>query len=496
MRLVDAIDRWALTELPALNRAIIAGGQQPAALTERLTRDVLADLPLPEALSPAVAQRLLVDLAFAGASVARHYQEADLGRKAAPQEGFRGLTAGSERIPFLHYFARLAAWTGTGHSNRDSYASLVRWNVDTTELYWEGQRIAELRGAFDDGQVRTYTGDLGERRFFELIKKSETVELAANRMLEPLSDGLIDLRSEEGVRRVGYATVLLAALRQLSLDFAALPVGEGLRADHFLDVFRQFAVHWEPGDIPPSGALDPEYLKRDFLLGIAFPGYGQHVQRVFPALLSDERLALTALLERPPLPVVLLRSLGLAEETLAAMSVDELRAALRKHPELAVWYQLLSANARVSGAHLMLSKKYLFKPEEQREKQGGADSGLVSNRMGTTGMTKSSLERLARARKAHALFAFHRLPASELTAAVGQSRWRPLSPEDLVGLVRFVAPSAPTELGPMAVNAADASPSGPDESARAFASPAERLLAPDDPWVTPLKPKAGRARRH
>ena len=41
--------------------------------------------------------------------------------------------------------------------------------------------------------------------------------------------------------------------------------------EHFMDVFRQFAVHWTADDIPPSGALDPEALKRDFLLGIGIP---------------------------------------------------------------------------------------------------------------------------------------------------------------------------------------------------------------------------------
>ena len=45
---------------------------------------------------------------------------------------------------------------------------------------------------------------------------------------------------------------------QLFLDFATPTPALGMLPQYFLDVFRQFAVHWTPGDIPPSGALDAE----------------------------------------------------------------------------------------------------------------------------------------------------------------------------------------------------------------------------------------------
>src|SRR5947199_7154096 len=107
--------------------------------------------------------------------------------------------------PFLAYYARLADRTGTGHCARDSYACLTRWNVPTTEAWWAGERLAVLDGVFDDGLVRTYTGVADESRFFELIKLSETIERAANGLLLPLSDQVIDLHSAEAVLRVGRA---------------------------------------------------------------------------------------------------------------------------------------------------------------------------------------------------------------------------------------------------------------------------------------------------
>jgi hypothetical protein len=67
------------------------------------------------------------------------------------------------------------------------------------------------------------------------------------------------------------------------------------------------------------------------------------------------------------------------------------------------WYRLLSAHARASGAHLMLSKKYLFKPQRRRDHSGQGDQHLVSNRAGTTGMNETFLERITRARREHPL---------------------------------------------------------------------------------------------
>jgi hypothetical protein len=55
---------------------------------------------------------------------------------------------------------------------------------------------------------------------------------------------------------------------------------------------------------------------------------------------------------------------------------------------------VLKAHARVSGTHLRLSKKYLFEPQRIRDAQGTGDTGVVSNRRGTTGMDEGDLTRL------------------------------------------------------------------------------------------------------
>jgi hypothetical protein len=377
---------WLDDEVPRLNRAILAGDAPPGTLADRLRDEIVPRLPAPAELSERAARQLLVRLGFAGASVARHWQERTPDGKEHPERAF-------DR-EFRDYFAALADRTGTGHCHRDSFASLVRWNVGTIEVRRGDRVLAVLPGVFDDGRIRTYTGTTGEERFFLLVKQGEAVEAAINEALG---------RSLQSVAAVREATDLLGLLRRLLLEFAALPPEQSMPADHFLDVFRQFAVHWAVGDIPPSGALDPEALKRDFLLGIALPGYDEQVRRLFPALLTTERREIGELMGEPTLPQRLLTALGIGPDDLRLADPADLRRLIGEQPALIDWYRLLAAHARAAGAHLMLSKRYLFKPQRGREAAGLGDRKLVSNRAGTTGMNESYLERLTRARQEHPL---------------------------------------------------------------------------------------------
>ena len=415
-------NEWTLTELPRLNREILSGAAPLEALIKAFHRNVLDDLPDPESLSPQDACRVLVVLGLAGSSVARHYQEADLSRKARPQESFDRLRAGPHLLPFLAYFAAAAEASRAGHGDRDTYASLVRWNAPTTEVRMDGEVATAIPGCFPDLRIRTYTDDPGEVRFFGLLKQSEALELAVNEALEPMAEEAIDILAPEAAARALDATRLMGSLIHLNQSFAALPPERGgLRKDYFMDVFRQFAVHWRPGDLPPTGAADPEFLRRDFLLGIGFPDYADHVRHVFPALLAGERAMLERCMHRQPLGKRLLAALGLDPAGLAAVGPDVIREEIHSHPELAVWYLLFAANARFSAVHLQLTEKFLFKPQRARDSSGVGDRPLVSNRRGTTGMEPPLLVRLTRARYAHPLRTLGRIPDDELAAAGGVS---------------------------------------------------------------------------
>lgn len=432
-------NEWALTELPQLNREILSGAAPLEALITAFHREVLRGLPEPESLCAPDARRIIVVLGLAGSSVARHHQEADLSRKARPQQSFDRLRAGPHRLPFLDYFAAAARATGAGHSDRDTYASLVRWNAPTTEVRLDGEVAALVPGCFPDLRIRTYTADLGEISFFALLKQSEALELAVNEALEPMAEGAMDILAPDATARALDATRLMRSLIHLNQSFAAVPPERGgLRSDYFMDVFRQFAVHWRPGDLPPTGAADPEFLRRDFLLGINLPQYGNHARRIFPALLAGERSMLEHCMQRQPLGMRLLAALGLDPTTLATFGPDALRREVHSHPELAVWYMLLAANARFSAVHLHLTEKFLFKPQRARDRSGAGDRPLVSNRRGTTGMEPPLLVQLTRARLAHPLRPLGRIPDHELAAACGMGPTG--SDPDTRPTVRFIPP--------------------------------------------------------
>jgi hypothetical protein len=448
---LDQVNRWSLSIMTRLNRDILEGRVPHGDFGSEFEVSVLARLPAPESFSPSQARQLVVLLGLAGASVARHYQEAGQAHRATPELAFDGLTAGSARESFGRYFARLAERTGTGHGRRDSYASLVRWNLPAAEVWWGGELLAELPTAFDDGLVRSYTGVADEHRFFGLLKASEVLERAVNLQLMPLSDGSIDLRADEALARIGRAVVLLDALRELNHDFAVRPEDQGLGVAHFMDVFRQYAVHWEAGDIPPSGALDPEALIRDLLVGIALPSYPDHLRRMFAGLLDGERATLTRLLERVSLPVSALRLAGLDPVDLAAGTPAELDRLVAEVPVLAGLHLLLNAHARVSGVHLRLSKRFLFAPQRARDQAGLGDPGVVSNRTGTTGMDESRLEMLTRARRHHALSPLHVVATRDLERLAGLDRPRPAADPAVVRgagppqvLVRFTGSKLPS----------------------------------------------------
>jgi hypothetical protein len=446
-RRVDQVNAWVLADLTSLNQDILAGRRPPGDLAVVLAREVLADLPSPRLLSALQAQQMVVLLGLVGASLCRHHQEASSDHRAAPERAFDRCRAGEEGLPFLTYFDLMAERTGTGHCARDSYAALTRWNVPSTEVWWADRRVAALAGVFDDGLVRTYTGTAQERRFFELIKASETVELAVNDALMPLSAGALDARDPEALDRVRLAAMLLGELRSVNAHFAALPPEEGLHADYFMDVFRQYAAHWRPGDIPPSGAADPEAIARDYLLGIRAPGQDAHTERLFPALLDSERDLLTRLMKRPPVPEVALRSLALSPQELTRMSPARLRETVARYPVLAALYLLLTAHARMSGVHLRMAKKYLFTPQRRRDADGFGDPGVVSNRTGTTGMDERYLEDLTRARHQHALACLRVLGGRELDHLAGLSQLR-ASAQSRGDLIRFTGPGTGQGLMP------------------------------------------------
>ncbi|MBO0881030.1 MAG: hypothetical protein J2P17_11930 [Mycobacterium sp.] len=433
-RLLRAVNAWSVDGLTRLNRRILRGASEPEELIHVLNSAVLAELPEVELLPRQAARQLVVHLGLYGASVGRHMQQRHPTFKALPHAALDQLRVGPSGVNFRLYFGALADRAEAGHPHRDSYASLVRWNTPSVSVYWQGERVATMPGEFPAGATRTYTGHPGEHAFLELLKRAETVELAANSLLEPLSSAAIDPVSPEALHAVTLAATLLGAVHRLNLDFMS-PTQVALTPEHFLDVLRQFAVHWTPGDIPPSGAQDVEYLKRDLILGTTFPDYHEHVRRQFRALLATEQEELEALMKRPCLPAQLLHRLELHDTGALQRPVADLRRLLYDHPELAAHYFLLEQNSAVSASHLALAKKLLFKPQCARIRAGIPDGPVVSNSAGTTGMVEQLLIRLARARKNHPLAPLRALSRTEIAEIGGIPRPPNIRTHDLPNII-------------------------------------------------------------
>jgi hypothetical protein len=85
----------------------------------------------------------------------------------------------------------------------------------------------------------------------------------------------------------------------------------------------------------------------------------------------------------------------------------------------------------------MLTEKFLFRPQRERDATGVGDRLLVSNREGTTGMARPVLEQLAQARQRHPLATLARLPAPEAARLCGLPSTPPITSEDVAVMVQF-----------------------------------------------------------
>ena len=434
---VERFNQWTLNELRPFNSLVISKKKTLAELVTAMNA-LLQVAPDPENLSVLNIQQLLVILGVWGSSVGRHYQEEYPETKTSqPDAGISLLRVGLQKTAFRAYFNSLAELSGTGHPPRDAYASLVRWNTGTMRACWKGETVARLPSVFNDARIRTYTDDIGETLILELFKRCETLEKAANNALKPLWDGGIGHMDFDEMReRFILAMHMLAGIQRFMLDF---PFGDErgkLTPNQFIDVFRQFAIHWDTEDIPPSGPQDTEFIKRDLLIGMGLPRYVEHVRRIFPGLLEEERKELSELFGRKALPVQLLENAGTTLSDFNGFSKNELEIFINKNPIVSYCFFFLRANSHLSAAHLMLAKRFLFKPIRIREKTGLANAlAPVSNEMGITGLTEGPLERLNNGRRDHVLTRLDQFTNTELFHLSGIGRCPELTTAEALGLL-------------------------------------------------------------
>ncbi|MGW0915174.1 hypothetical protein ACWD1Z_25995 [Streptomyces sp. NPDC002784] len=422
------LNTWTLTEFPRLNQGVLFHGDPCESLVKALATQALPLLAEdPDTYTPAQAQQITVLMGRWGSACVRHHVEQ--GRIPVGDTSTLFAALDVHGRPYRQYLARVAARTRTGHPDRDTYVSYFHWNPPTVHVRWAGQEW-HAPGVFGDGQTRTYTGDPRERQLLGFVKSAEGVELAANDLIEPLLG--TESATDERIARMTAAAGLLGTVHRLFAHFTRLPAGERMSPEFFTDTWRQFTNHWEPGDYPPSGAADTEFIARDLILGLDIPDYISYVRRLYPALLPDGQRRLSRLTGVTPLPRQVLARAGLDEESLNRATPDELTAIAAAHRELTACYLLLAENVRVATAHLNFARRFVFDLRRSRDADGVPDTTVMSSRIGSTGIRESFMDELKNARRHHPLTAFEKLRRSTLTALVQAPPTPPL--DEVVGL--------------------------------------------------------------
>ncbi|MDI2125061.1 hypothetical protein [Yinghuangia seranimata] len=426
--MIPALNAWTLDALPRLNNAVLAGDSPCESLTDALSDGVLPRLPADVGALPAAdARRLTVLLGMWGSACVRHFVQS--GRVTQTGTGAVFARLDVHGRGFRDYLGEVAARTGAGHPDRDTYVSYFHWNPPTVRVDYVGQHWC-APGVFEDGLLRTHTGDDRERELLLFVKSAEAVELAANDLIEPLLTE--DLPPADRIERMTAAAVLLGAVHRIFAAFTRLPAERRMTPEFFTDTWRQYTNHWEPGDYPPSGAADAEFIARDLILGVDVPDYLSYVRRLFPALLPDGRARLTRLMGATPLPALVLARTGVTPDDLHGAAPDKLLAIAEQHPELAACYLLLAENVRVATAHLNFARRFVFDLRRTRDADGTPDTVVMSSRIGSTGIRESFMDELKNGRRRHPLTAFERVPRARLATLVGAGR--PAGPDPVVSV--------------------------------------------------------------
>ncbi len=129
---------WTLQRLPELNRAILARTASPQALVYALRTEAFPLLGVPESYHPVEAEQITTLLGMWGSACVRHHVEHGLVPATDTRAIFDQLRIRSE--PFREYLGRVAARTGTGHPDRDTYTSYFHWNPPAVHVEFAGQR--------------------------------------------------------------------------------------------------------------------------------------------------------------------------------------------------------------------------------------------------------------------------------------------------------------------------------------------------------------------
>lgn len=411
---VVGLSDWMRERLHPANRRVLAGEMTGWELVDRVNAEAFSGLPSVDDVPHDERWALIATTTMIASCAERHVQQDQ--RRVDPDaplrygEGLARLQAGRE--PFLRWLDDLAE--RLQHPRRDSFTTFIELNGRCAEVCCPrtGEPVYRIGSLFEDGRLNTFSGDPAEQAFINLLKPSVALQGAANEQLDPIHRGEVALDSGDALVRTLTAAAWMYAMRDLMNDFMR---ESGMRADFFLDIFRQYAVRWSigPGGTPASASQDRCSLLRDVMIfddlvpaREDFPGFHAHVRHYYPLILGPAAVRLEAAMGRPSLESRLREALGGDLGALAAAPEAEREALVRRSPWLAGYLELYRAQADNSRAHYASIMKYLYHPKRKRDELGDPRERVVvvPNDRGSSGLAPmGALRWLNTARTQHPL---------------------------------------------------------------------------------------------
>ncbi len=427
----NSLKEWVFSEFYPMNVRALREELLSEEMVSIVNHHALMDLPAIDTLNTRKAWQILTLLGILATSVERHTQQAvrrqSTSQEVIPGQGIAKLFINGKQ-PFLEYFQALAA--RLNHPPRDSFITYIEMNGPCTEVMHPAtnQPLYRLGNLFEDDSFLTFTGNIQEKEFITLLKKSVSLQGAANLLMEEALNHPEGIQSQEAIQAFTTAATFMFGIRDLIADFIQR---SPISADFFLDEFRQYAIRWyaDRNVKASSAANDDSALLRDLILFTelvppreGFSGFRSHVQETYHVMLPDAVARLELAMNRESLEVLISQAIQLDLKTLLTLNEGEITEMLQKHPWLAACLVLYRAQSEASKAHFSTIMKYMVWPKRKRDKASDPREQVtvVPNVRGSTGMEPMGIMTwLDRSRAQHPLAVVgHRLSVVQLCSKI------------------------------------------------------------------------------
>jgi len=301
-------------------------------------------LPSIMPLIPHMGQRqgrdVLRRLAFVPASIEYHSQC----KGEYPGTGLRQANGMEEALIALGHAAN--------HVPRDSHDTLWRWNTGTDRI--------------------RFTGDAQENVFAHGVIQTDRVHAESCGAIRPVCWGSAELVSPQTAEALRCAEANTHFLCDIYIAFRTPRADWGLKPDFFMKRLRTYLMAYPVGGVTlkgPNAANIASQVSVDFLTGFGSRAYYERwaTERMKHMTQEDAFQVEMDALQTEPLSVLVLRTLGLAEDLFLSMEDHQVAAQIVGQGAVAraaitAFTGFAREQIRLSGIHWSLMKSHLINP--------------------------------------------------------------------------------------------------------------------------------------